>query len=166
MTGSDTSIGKATDSDLDGILELQAANQIARGGMLSVELPRLRIVEMMDNMPLIVARRKERITGFLMATSRTMNAELPVIRAMFSAYPGAKDAYVYGPVCVDPTQRGKGLAGAMFAELRRLECGREGVLFIRTDNEASLRAHRRMGMQEVAKFVLNGADFTVFSYIG
>lgn len=166
MTESDKTIGKATYADLDGILQLQAANQIARGGMLSAELPRSRIVEMMDSMPFIVARRGKRVTGFLMTTTRAMNAELPVIRAMFSAYPGAADAYVYGPVCVETTQRGEGVAGSMFAALRRLEPGREGVLFIRTDNEASLRAHGRMGMQEVAKFALNGADFAVFSYIG
>ena len=166
MTPSKEPIGKATEADLDGILELQAANQIGRGGMLSAELPRSRIAEMMHNMPLIVARRDGRVTGFLMTMTRTMNAELPVIRAMFSAYPGAEDTYVYGPICVDPAERGKGLAAAMFSELRRLEPGREGVLFIRVDNEASLRAHRRMGMREVASFALGGVDFAVFSYVG
>ena len=75
-----------------------------------------------------------------MASTRAMMAELPVIAAMFSAYTAAADAYVYGPVCVDPAERGNGLAAAMFAQLRRLEPGREGVLFIRADNEASLRA--------------------------
>lgn len=166
MTEPVETVGKATEADLDGILELQAANQIERGGMLSAELSRLRIAEMMRSMPLIVAKRDGRVTGFLMTASRAMNAELPVIRSMFSAYTGAADAYVYGPICVDPAERGKGLAAAMFAELRRLESGREGVLFIRIDNEASLRAHRSMGMKEVAKFALNGADFAVFSYVG
>ncbi len=166
MTEPMETVDKATEADLDGILELQAANQIERGGMLSAELSRLRIAEMMRSMPLIVAKRDGRVTGFLMTTTRAMNAELPVIRSMFSAYPGAADAYVYGHICVDPAERGKGLAAAMFAELRRLESGREGVLFIRTDNEASLRAHRSMGMKEVAKFALNGADFAVFSYVG
>jgi hypothetical protein len=159
-------IGKATEADLEGILALQAANQIKRGGMLSAELPRLRIAEMMHRMPLIVARRDRRVTGFLMTTTRTMNAELPVVLAMFRAYSGSLDAYVYGPICVDPAERGKSLAAAMFAELRRLEPGREGVLLIRIDNEASLRAHKRMGMQEVARFKLDGVDFAVFSYVG
>ena len=166
MTEPGATLGKATEADLDGILALQAANQIERGGMLSAELPRLRIKEMMHGMPLIVARRDGHITGFLMTSTRTMNAELPVVRAMFGAYAGTVDAFVYGPICVDPAERGKGLAAAMFSELRRLEPGREGVLFIRSDNEASLRAHRRMGIREVARFELDGADFTVFSYVG
>ena len=158
-------IARATEADLDGIVALQAANQISRGGILAAELPRERIAQMLHEMPLIVAKREGRITGFLMTSARTMNADVPVVRAMFAAYAGAPDAYVYGPICVDAAERGQGLAPAMFAELQHLAPGREGVLFIRNDNEASLRAHRRMGMQEVAAFELGGVGFAVFSYV-
>jgi predicted GNAT family acetyltransferase len=95
-----------------------------------------------------------------------MNDDIPIIRAMLEAYPGTADAYVYGPICVKEEERGKGLAQAMFTELRRLERGREGILFIRRDNPASLRAHRKMGMREVAGFVLGGIDYVVLSYVG
>lgn len=166
MSKYETVIGKADEADLDGILELQAANQMARGGSLSASLPRSRVVAMMLEMPLIVARRDGRISGFLMTTSRAMNADLPIVQAMFSAYHGSPDAYVYGPICVGEDERGKGLAQRMFAELRRLEPGREGILFIRKDNEPSLRAHLKMGMKEVATFQFNGFDHAVFSYIG
>jgi len=44
--------------------------------------------------------------------------------------------------------------------------GREGILFIRRDNPASLRAHEKMGMREVAGFVFNGNDYVALSYIG
>jgi predicted GNAT superfamily acetyltransferase len=159
-------VSKATDADLDGILALQASNQIDRGGTLSASLSRSRVSAMMHEMPLIVARREERITGFLMTTTREMNADLPIVQAMFKAYLGAPDAYVYGPVCVDAEERGKRLARVMFEELRALEPGREGILFIRSDNEASLRAHIRMGMREVAGFQFSGFDFSVFSFIG
>lgn len=166
MTVMQADIGTATAVDLDGILELQEANQTAHGGTLSASLPRDRIAAMMGAMPLVVARRDRRVVGFLMTTTREMNADLPIVRAMFAAYHGTADAYVYGPICVGATERGKGLAQAMFAELRRLEPGREGILFIRHDNEASLRAHARMGMREVAGFQFNGFDFAVFSYVG
>ncbi len=130
---------------------------------MSVSLSRERIAEMMQAMPLIVARRNSHVTGFLMMTTRAMNADIPIIKAMFTAYEGSADAYVYGPVCVGAEERRKGLAQAMFAELKRLQPGREGVLFIRLDNEASLRAHIRMGMKETAKFRFNGSDYLVFS---
>jgi predicted GNAT superfamily acetyltransferase len=164
--GSGVDIGRATEIDLDGIMELQTANQPDRGGTLSASLPRSRIAQMMRAMPLIVARRGGRITGFLMTSTREMNADVPIIRAMLAAYPGATDAYVYGPICVSAEERGRGLAQSMFAELRRSLPGREGILFIRRDNPASLRAHAKMGMHEVSGFVLNGIDYVVLTYVG
>jgi predicted GNAT superfamily acetyltransferase len=159
-------IGRATEADLDGIMELQAANQPERGGMLSANFPRSRVAEMILGRPLIVARRSGLVVAFLMNSTREMNADVPIIRAMLDAYPGTADAYVYGPVCVQEEERGKGLAQAMFAELRRLEPGREGMLFIRRDNPASLGAHTKMGMREVAGFVFGGIEYAVLSYIG
>ena len=43
MTKGDVAIGQASEADLDGILDLQAANQPERGGALSASLPRSRI---------------------------------------------------------------------------------------------------------------------------
>ena len=166
MTGHDTRVSRADIADMDGILELQAANQTARGGALAASLTGERLAKMMQDMPLIVARRDGRITGFLLTTSREVNADIPIVKAMFNAYHGAPDAYVYGPICVGEQERGKGLAQIMFAELRRLEPGREGVLFIRNDNEASLRAHLKMGMKKVASFEFNSFAYVVFCYIG
>ena len=73
---------------------------------------------------------------------------------------------MYGPVCVAEEARGRGLAAAMFAALRARLPGREGVLFIRRDNAASLRAHERMGMREVAGFAHGGAEMAVLAYVG
>jgi len=56
--------------------------------------------------------------------------------------------------------------GAMFEALRARLPGREGVLFIRRDNEASLKAHAKMGIREVAEFKYDGTDFAVLSYVG
>jgi|ERR1700730_4799074 hypothetical protein len=53
-----------------------------------------------------------------------------------------------------------------FEELKRLVPRREGILFIKADNEVSLRAHRKMGMRQVAEFQHAGTDLVVFSYQG
>ncbi len=166
MKNSEVNIGRATEADLDGIMELQAENQPGLGGTLSASFPRVRITEMMNKMPLIVARRGGRIIAFLMSSTRNMHADAPIIQAMLNAYSGTADAYVYGPICVSSEERGKGLAQAMYKELRRLEPGREGILFIRRDNQASLRAHEKMGMREMANFIFNGNEYAVFSYFG
>lgn len=166
MTHNGPVVTKANEMDLDGILELQALNQVERGGLLASSLPAERILTMMREMPLIVARRDKHVTGFLLTATRYMNADFPLVKAMLKAYPGSPDAYIYGPICVCKEERGHGLAQEMFAHLCRLEAGREGMLFIRRDNEASLHAHLKMGMQEVATFLHEGHEFAVFSFRG
>jgi len=88
------SVSEATEADLDGILKPQAENQVEHGGALSASLSRSRIVGMMHSMPLVVARRNDSVIGFLMTTTRALNADIPIVRTMFGAYHGTADAYV------------------------------------------------------------------------
>ena len=160
-------VAQATEADIDGILALQDANQRDRGGTLSARFSRAQLEAMLRAMPQVVARGSGGdIAGFLLVSAREMNASVPVVQAMLDVYPGGPDAYVYGPICVAAAARGQGLAQAMFGELRRLLPGREGVLFIRRDNTASLRAHERMGMRAVAAYERDGVAYAVFAYTG
>jgi len=159
-------IGIADELDLEGILALQEANQPERGGTLSARFRRGRILTMMQDMPLLVARQQGRVMAFLMTSSKRMNADVPIIQAMLSAYRGSENSYVYGPICVAEEARGQGVAQALFIEMKRLLPGREGVLFIRRDNPASLQAHEKMGMLEVASFAFDDRDHVVLSYPG
>jgi acetyltransferase (GNAT) family protein len=159
-------ITRATRDDIEGILVLQEENQPERNGMLSARLPRAWFEAALADMPIIVTRRDGRVVGYLVSASRSAVAGVPVIAAMLSAYPGTADSYVYGPVCVAADERGNGIADAMFGLLRALLPGKEGILFIRNDNGPSLRAHRRMGMRQVAGFTHDGADFSAFAYMG
>jgi L-amino acid N-acyltransferase YncA len=160
-------IVRATPEDIGGILDLQERNQPERGGTLSARLPQEWLEAAVADMPVIVAKKEGRVVGYLISASRDAYAGVPVVAAMLRAYPGAApDAYVYGPICVAEEARGRGLAAAMFAALRARLPGREGVLFIRRDNAASLRAHERMGMREVAGFAHGGAEMAVLAYVG
>ncbi len=159
-------IGSATVDDISAILDLQERNLAHRGGTLSARLSRSWFEAAITTMPVIVARRAGWVVGYLVSSPLEAYAEVPVVQAMLQAYRGAPDAYVYGPICVEKTERGRGVAGAMFAALRARLPGREGVLFIRRDNEASLKAHAKMGIREVAGFKYDGNDFAVLSYVG
>ncbi len=166
-TAAEIEIAQVTAEDIDGILDLQERNQPERGGTLSARLPREWLEAAVTDLPVIVARKEGRVVGYLISASRESYAGVPVVEAMLRSYPGASpDAYVYGPVCVAEEARGLGLAGAMFAALRGRLPGREGVLFIRRDNAASLRAHEKMGMREVARFTHGGAEMAVLAYVG
>ena len=52
----------------------------------------------------------------------------------------------------------------MFKELLHQEPNREGILFIKSDNESSLRAHEKMGIKKVGHFNFNNAEFAVCAY--
>ena len=114
-------------------------------------------------LPGVVAVRDGQVIGFLLAWGKAASGH-PCVKAMLEAYPGSHDAYVYGPICVDASARGDGLAGRMFEELRKLLPDREGILFIRKDNESSLRAHHKMGMRKTAEYMFEDNSFFVFSY--
>ncbi|SFC04168.1 GNAT family N-acetyltransferase [Kaistella jeonii] len=157
----------ANSNDLKGIAKLQAENQKSQGGTLSGELDVNEIEEMMTDMPQIVALVNDEIVGFLLATSQAVHKKrnVPIVDAMLTSYAGNMDSYIYGPVCVSKTQRGKGLAQLMFQELLLQEPNREGILFIQNDNKASLRAHEKMGIKKVGNFNFNHKDFNVYAYL-
>lgn len=162
----DIEIGAATEHDIDGVLALQEANQPERGGTLSARLGRAQIEAMLADLPLMVARSGSAIVGYLLAASKPIVAEVPVVRATLAAYGGRPDAYVYGPIVVAEAERGRGLAQRLFESLKRRLPGREGILFIRADNSASLRAHEKMGVVRRGTFRHNDRDFIVLSYEG
>lgn len=166
MNQSRPQIDRAEAQDAEGILALMAANQPDRGGLLSANISRDTLLTMMQAQPCVVARQTDRVVGFLLTGTRAMGEVVPVVQAMFAAYAGTPDAYVYGPVCVAEALRGQGTARAMFTHLCRLLPQREGILFVRNDNSASLQAHRRMGMRVVGNFEFNRTPHTVFAYRG
>jgi predicted GNAT superfamily acetyltransferase len=157
-------IALATRNDIEGILDLQEQNLLCRGGLLSVRLPGAFIEAALHDLPQIVARREGELVAYLLAGSRDVHAHTPIIQAMFRAYTGSHDAYVYGPICVAESERGHGLATALFAELRERLPGRECVAFVRRDNAASLQAHLKMGMNDVASFQYDGVAHAVLAF--
>lgn len=162
-----THIKLANSNDLNGIIKLQEANQTSQGGTLSGQLTRDQIHEMMNDMPQIIAVIDDEIVGFLLTTSQSVNnnRKVPIVDAMSASYSGSDDSYIYGPICVSQNYRGKGLAQLMFQKLLLLEPNREGILFIKSDNTASLKAHEKMGMHKVSSFSFNNSYFDVFAYL-
>lgn len=156
-------IAMADATDVDGILALAERNAPDRGGELSVRFKREDIAARISASPAVVARRNGEVIGFVL-THEKQGPNPPIVDAMLRAYAGSRNAYVYGPVCVDEPARGLGIAALMFAELRKLLPGREGILFIKASNEPSLRSHRKMGMQEVGEINFHGTQLIIFAY--
>ncbi|MGB6560011.1 MAG: GNAT family N-acetyltransferase, partial [Pseudolabrys sp.] len=91
-------------------------------------------------------------------------AHVAIIQTMLRSFPPPADCYLYGPVCVAQTERGKGLAAAMFKTLQKYKDGRPAMAFVRADNEVSLRAHDKMGMERLGTFVNDTVPYIALRY--
>ncbi len=166
MASTGCEIALATREDIAGIVTLQEQNLRENGGALSVRFSAEWFEGALSDLPIVVARKAGRIVGYLVSSSKAAQAHEPIIQATLRAYPGAADAYIYGPICVAESERGQELPAALMSALRQRLPGREGITFIRRDNARSMRAHAKIGMREVAEFVHGDAAIVVVSYPG
>jgi ribosomal protein S18 acetylase RimI-like enzyme len=158
---------RAVTDDIDDIVALLQANETSRGGSITGHFDRAMVAEFLDDMPVVVARRRERLAGVLISSSIATVGHLPIMAHMLCTYRGDADAYIYGPICIDAKERGRGLAEKLFTFLKAELSGREGILFIRADNSASIRAHQdKLHMSPRGTFTLDGTDYVVLSYRG
>lgn len=153
----------ATVADAAAITALLLPNTAAHGGALYGDWS-LAVVQrwLGSGSPIVVATEQETLTGVLFSAEKR-DASAPPAVAMLQAYPGEPNAYVYGPVCIDASMRGKGILEKLVGCLEKAVGGRQGILFINAGNEASLRAHERLGMRRVAEFLLKGEVFHVLT---
>ena len=162
----DYDIALATPDDIPGMLALQDANLPDKGGSLSVRLTEDWFRDTILEKSIVVARCNSKVVGYVMGTALAANAHIAIIQAMLRAYPASPDCYLYGPICVAKSERGKGLARALFEQLRSLIPGRPAMLFVRADNPSSLQAHRKMGMRELGTFDNEGVRYMALTYSG
>jgi hypothetical protein len=160
----DYDISLAGLDDIPDILALQEANLPDNGGTLSVRLTADWFADAILEKSVVVGRHESKVVGYVVGSSLGANAHVSIIQAMLRAFPPAPGCYLYGPICVAETERGKGLASAMFGQLRARLSGRQAMLFIRADNAPSVQAHRKMGMQELGTFTHNGVLCVALMY--
>jgi hypothetical protein len=163
VKSNDYAIAAATLGDVDDIARLIELNSVNRGGNLSPEFGRAEIENLLRNATVVVARIGLRLAGVMFAAGKDQPFT-PSVAAMLRAWPGDAEAYVYGPVCIDAQDRGTGLLQLLFDRLKALYPGREPILFIEKTNEASLRAHLRLGMRVVAQFSHHDREFLVLNF--
>jgi hypothetical protein len=153
-------------ADIPGVLALQEINLLERGGSLSVRQTADWFRQAIVEKSLVVGRHRKKVVGYVLGTSLAAKTHVMIIQTMLRDFPPLPDCYLYGPVCVAETERGKGLAGALFEELQRHMAGRPAMTFVRADNIASRRAHRKMGMSELGTFIHEDVPHIALGYSG
>ena len=162
IAGYDISLGRV--DDIPGILVLQEANLAERGGGLAVRQTAEWFRRAVIEKSLVVSRTERGVVGYVLGTSLAAKAHVTVIQTMLRQFPPPPSCYLYGPVCVAETERGKGLAGALFQVLQAHLAGRPAMTFIRADNVPSIRAHQKMGMSELGTFVADDVSYIALRY--
>jgi ribosomal protein S18 acetylase RimI-like enzyme len=153
-------------ADAEEISNLLTANSVGRGGALVGDWSVAALSNRLETAPIVViAVEAGGIIGVLLTAEKDQPSSREVT-AMLVAWPGDADAYVYGPVCIDPAYRGHGVLEALYAALLAHMPAREGILFINRKNTRSIRAHTKLGMQEVASFRCDDEDFLVLRITG
>jgi predicted GNAT superfamily acetyltransferase len=160
----DYEIALATPDDIPGTLTLQEPNLVERGGGLSVRQTADWFRNAITEKSVVVGRREGKVVGYVLGTSLAAKAHVPIIQTMLRTFPAPPNCYLYGPVCVAETERGNGLAAALFDVLQTHMGGRPAMTFVRADNEPSLRAHRKMGMRDLGTCMSDGVPHIALNY--
>ena len=136
-------------------------------GFLSVDFGPDQVIKINRNIPIVVGDFGQSLAGFLMGSTLSQSAQIPILARMIECYDTLRfdgrfldeyRSYVYGPVCVDRSVRGQGVLESLFEECLSQLAGRfeVGVLFISAENQRSIEAHRRkLGMACVGDFEFN-----------
>ena len=160
-----------TNADLNDILKLQRENlpvnissqELMEQGFVTVHHDFDLLLRMNSPYPHIVAKTKDELVGYALVMRRAFSQALPVLVPMFEQldslnYNGVslKDQsyFVMGQVCVKKGFRGQGILSGMYVEMqaRMKEHFDYIVTEISTRNMRSLRAHQKVGFEEIHAF--------------
>lgn len=174
----------ATPEDIPGMLALQEAYYIGNlppegrdSGFLSARFTAGQFEQMRAEVGIVVAAGVNgAIAGYLCAATLESSLGSPIIARMIELLEGveyrarplaAQRPFLYGPVCIHESQRGRGLLAALYTLLKSHVAGRygTGVAFVSRENPRSLRAHvEKLAMTEVAEFTVGAGRYALLAF--
>ena len=172
---------RASQADYAGLYDLQNRNLgsvLTRSeksdGFLSAGFEPDEFKALNDDLCVVVCAEKEEILGFLVASTTEFNKAFPLPRTMIERYHDSiyEDktldsfcSYLSGPVCVEKTQRGKGIFEGMYDKLFDLLPAQYelAVTLVANDNPRSLNAHQKIGFKPISQFMFNGRTFNILA---
>ena len=160
-----------TEQDLAGILRLQRENlamnlspeEVGSQGFVTVVHRPDDLRAMNEIERHVIVKDGETVVGYLLAMTPASKADIPVLIPMFETFDAVLyhgrpiSAYQYivvGQVCVGKDYRGKGVLDRAYDKYRAEFAERYdfAITEIATRNTRSLRAHERIGFNEVHRF--------------
>ncbi len=177
-------IRTALDSDITGILDLQARNLYAN--LAATELPGgfvttpfssdlLRLLMIQDGV--FVAASEQQVIGYLLAGDWEFFSQWAIFKVMIDRLPQLSyrdreitvdNSFQYGPICVDRSIRGSQVFPELFDFMRMSFAPKFpiGVTFINKINERSFAAHtRKLSLDIIDEFEFNGNSFYTLAFL-
>ena len=173
----------ATTSDIDGITLLQSLNlfdNIAAdersGGFVTVPFTSEQLQNRIDDNAAFVAQHDDEIIAYALCGGWDFYAQWPIFPFMIGRMEGviwndctlgSRSTFQYGPVCIAREWRGQQVLPRLFDVLRKSLAPRfsAGLTFINAQNERSLAAHRKLGMEIIDEWSFNGRDYFTFAFV-
>jgi hypothetical protein len=173
----------ATESDIDGILNLQSQNlytnlasdELADGFVMTPFTPEL-IRSLLAQDGAFIAESEGKIVGYILAGGWDFYAQWEIFRLMISrlselSFQGEKievdRSFQYGPVCIDRSLRGSGILSQLFEMMQSSFAPKVsiGVTFINKINHRSLAAHhRKLNFEIIDEFEFNNGHFHTLAF--
>lgn len=162
----------ANTADFSGILALQRINlpkaltevEIKSQGFVTLQHS-LELLQRMNQIEShIIAKDQDKVIAYILAMTNRSRADIPVLSSLFEQleqlqYQGASIAsyhyLIVGQACVDKAYRGQGVFDDCYSYYQEVYAPKYdfAITAISTKNPRSLRAHQRVGFQQVHSFL-------------
>ena len=163
--------------DLEQILNLQKENlpsqisieEASNEGFVTLRHDLELLKSMNSPYPHVIAKYDEQLVGYALVMLRRFSKELPILFPMFEKleklwYNNKKlkdqSYFVMGQVCIKKGFRGKGILKDMYSELKhRMKNDFDFMVTeISTKNQRSIKAHSKLGFEEIHSFQSNNGE--------
>lgn len=155
-------IRKMNYQDLNAVTALLQANAQSQQGGLYGEYPKNKVEALYQaSTNAIVALFNEQVIAIVFSFPVTSFSLPPIAQEINRRFPRiTANNWFYGPVCIDSHFRGGTLLQDIYQYLCQLQSGHP-IAFINSDNQRSLKAHEKIGMQLVEQFEFAGEKWWV-----
>lgn len=175
---------RAKSDDISRILSLQKRHHVSnlseeerRDGFLTTALSSAQLEQFIGWGGVFVASSAQfaDLAGYVVAGPWNLFVQWPIFQVMVNRFPlrwhyeilTPDNSFQYGPVCVAPDWRGRGVLQAMFSELKigLKESSPFGLTFINSRNGRSLAAHtRKLGFEAIDTFEWNANHYQTLAF--
>ena len=176
-------IRTALESDINGILALQAKNlyanlaptELSNGFVITPFRPDL-LHHLLHQTGVFVAEDEDKIVGYLLAGDWKFFSRWEIFLFMLDRLPNltfqgrsipVEDSFQYGPICIDRSIRGTTVFPDIFAYMRSSFAPKFpiGITFINKLNKRSFAAHtRKLDLEIIDEFELNDNSFYILAF--